>query len=197
MNSRILLASVLVLGVVAAFTAPAFTGDDEPESPADPMAGAIREAGTPGPDHAWMAFMVGSWDVAGKFWNGPGEPQNTEGRMETHWHLGRRYLRSEYSGEWEGEPFTGEATLGFDKITSRYKSVWIDSMSTNVAYAEGTRKGDVITMKGKAHMPMMGEVSFRTVYTKTGDDAYEMVDFWTMEGQGERKVMELSYTRAQ
>lgn len=197
MNVRIrsLLTALLVIGVAACFAVPAFT--EEPEAPhGDPMAKAMAEAGQPGPDHAWMGFMVGSWNVATKMWMGPGEPQTSEARMETRWHMGRRFLRSEYSGELSGQDFRGEATMGFDNTTQQYKTVWIDNMSTHILRGEGTREGGVITVTGTNHMPTMGAIPFRTVYTNKSDDEYVMEDFWTMQGMGEMKTMELTFTRA-
>lgn len=201
MNLRILLASLLVLGAVAAFTAPAFTEDEEPEAPGMPseedMADAWQALATPGPEHQWMAFLVGSWDGEAKFWMNPGEPpQTSTGRLESRWILGRRFIRSDYTGDWEGKTFHGEATMGFSNATKEYETAWIDDMSTAIARSSGTRKGDVVTLTGKAHIPMMGEVSFVQTWTKESADAYVMSETWDMGPMGTHKVMEIRYTRA-
>jgi hypothetical protein len=198
MNVRSLLSALLVIGVAACFAVPAFTEDEaQPEAPhGDPMSEAMAEAAKPGPDHEWMGFMVGSWNVASKFWMGPGEPQTSEAKMKSRWHMGGRHIRSDYAGDMAGKPFLGESTMGFDNTTKQYKTVWIDDMSTDMVRSTGKRTDDVITMAGKTQMPMMGEAITRTVYTKKSDDEYVMEEFWTIEGMGEMKVMELTFTRA-
>ena len=196
MNLRTLLAVLFVVAVAACFTAPAFT--EEPAAPhGDPMTEAMKALGTPGPDHAWMGFMVGSWDVAAKFWMGPGEPQTSTGQMESHWMMGRRFVRSIYLGDMDGEAFRGEATMGFSNATSQYESAWMDSMSTSISRGTGKRDGDSMVLTGSNVFPMMGgEIPFRTVYTKKSDDQYVMESYWTIPDMGEMKGMELTFTRA-
>ena len=198
MNVRNLLTALLVLGVAASFALPAFTEEPEaPAQPSDPMTEAWAAHAKPGPNHEWMGFMVGSWDVAAKLWMGPGEPQESKGHTEAKWFLGKRFVRSDYAGEMApGQAFHGEATMGFNNATQQYETAWVDEMSTSIARATGTREGDVLTMTGKSAVPMMGEVAFRTLYTRKSDDEYLMEDYWTIEGMGEMKVMELTYTRA-
>lgn len=201
-RTRTLLAALLVVGVAACFALPAFT--EEPKAPAkpdapasDPMMEAMIAQGRPGPEHAWMAFMVGSWDVSAKMWMGPGEPETSSARMESYWIMGRRFVRSEYTGELAGRPYRGEATFGFSNPASRYESSWVDSIGSAISQSSGTRDGDVVTLKGIEVNPMMGgEIPFRHVYTKKSDDEWVMESYWTMPGMGEMKGMELVYTRA-
>ena len=126
---------------------------------------------------------------------GPGEPQTSTGTSETEWILGKRFVRTTYSGKMGEETFTGYATLGFNNATSEYQSVWMDEMSTAMAMASGKREGDTLTMTGETHVPSMGKVAFRDVWTKVGDDEYRMQEFWTMPGMGEMKVLEITYKR--
>ena len=201
MSARTLLAALLVVGVAASFALPAFT--EEPEAPAkpdapasDPMMDAMIGLGKPGPEHAWMAFMIGSWNVSTKMWMGPGEPVVSTATMESRWIMGRRFVRSDYTGDLGGIPYRGEGTFGFNNAASRFESSWLDSIGSGISQSHGAREGDVVTVKGVELNPMMGgEIPFRHVYTKRSDDEYVMESYWTMPGMGEMKGMELVFTR--
>lgn len=196
---RMLLTALVVVGVAASFAVPAFTEDEaEPAAPhGDGMTEAMAAMATPGPNHAWMGFMVGSWDVAAKLWMGPGEPQVSTATMESYWVMGRRYVRSNYIGHMGEDTFSGEATMGFNNAAERYETSWMDTMSTGISRSLGSREGDTIEVKGIDVNPAMGgEIPFRTVYTKKSDDQYMMESFWTFPGMGEVKGMELTFTRA-
>ena len=155
MSIRWILSACVVIAGCALIAAPGFS-EDEPEQPAQPAAGeespwaALAKRG---PEHQWMNFMVGSWNAAGRFWMGPGEPTETTGTMEAYWIHDRRFVRSHYSGAWEGNAFRGEATMGFDNATQNFVTIWLDTMSTGISRTLGTREGDVVTLLGTSTIP--------------------------------------------
>ncbi len=81
----------------------------------------------PGPEHAWMDPLVGTWDVAMRVWPGPGaEPFSIPGMTaERNLVLGGRYLREVLRGG-DGTPMR-EATLGYNRLDGRFELVTVDS----------------------------------------------------------------------
>ncbi len=196
--------SVGLVVVLVGFLALSASSKDEPGDPAAAARAWYAEMGRVGENHAWLDFMTGSWQTEVKFWQGPGEPQTSTGTAECHWILDKHYIRLEYSGEAEGQPFHGESTVGYDNVTKRYESLWIDGMSTNQSFTNGTREGDVVTLTGTVPTPW-GPTPERDVLTKLSPDEWTVEAYWTMpqpgtkEGAGEeteQKIMELRYRRA-
>jgi hypothetical protein len=161
--------------------------------------GGMPEALKPGPEHKEMAKWAGKYNVATKYWMDPtGAPMESKGTAEFTSLFEGRYLRQDYKGEMMGMPFTGIGFDGFDRVTNKYCSVWIDSMGTQVTYLEGTSKdgGKTIEYKGKMSDPMANkQVDSRWVHTTKSDDSFVFELYMTQEGK-EVKGMELTYTRA-
>ena len=59
------------------------------------------------------------------------------GKMTTI--LGGRFILHEYAGELSGKAFEGLAIYGFDLMTNKFQSAWVDSfhMSTGIMFSEG------------------------------------------------------------
>jgi Protein of unknown function (DUF1579) len=81
----------------------------------------------PGPEHAWMDPLVGSWTVAMRVWPGPeADPFEIPGMTaKRELVLGGRYLREVLIGG-DGTPMR-EATLGFNRLDGRFELVTVDS----------------------------------------------------------------------
>ena len=130
---------VLVVGL--SFATMAYSGEEEqhkmsPEEAA--MMEAWMKAATPGPHHARLQKSVGDWKTMVKVWHGAGEPQVSEGKSTIKSILGGRYVEEHFEGMAMGQPFTGRGISGYDNVTKRYTSLWMDSMSTSILFFEGT-----------------------------------------------------------
>jgi hypothetical protein len=81
----------------------------------------------PGPEHAWMDPLVGSWTVAMRVWPGPdAEPFEIPGlTAKRELVLGGRYLREVLIGA-DGTPLR-EATMGYNRLDGRFELVTVDS----------------------------------------------------------------------
>ena len=161
---------------------------------------AAMERMQPGPEHQKLAKLAGTWDVAGKFWMSPeASPVETKGTATFETIFDGRFLEEEYQGEWMGQPFTGKATIGYDRAAKPYVSTWIDSMSTGLMAMRGTPSADgkTITYTGEMVCPMDGKrCQMRQVETMRSDDRFTFEMFQTKDGK-EAKCMELTYTRKQ
>lgn len=58
---------------------------------------------TPGPEHALLTRLAGTWDATMKSWMDPAQPPMVStGSSEQQMVLGGRFLRQEYTGEMMG-----------------------------------------------------------------------------------------------
>lgn len=199
MRSAPILVAALCLMCAAALAAAA---DKPPGKPRDPKAimDIYTKAATPGAPHKQMASRVGRWKTITKAWMDPEKPpMETTGSCEQTMLLGGRFLRQECTGDMMGQSFTGIGLNGYDNHSEKYMSTWMDSMGTAIFYMEGTGSADgkTITQRGQYDDPVEGPMDLRSV-TRIVDRDHEIFEMYGTDGSGkERKMMEITYTRAQ
>ncbi len=202
MNTRtwtIGLAALLIGGTVHAADKPASTPAMTPEMVA--MQKKAMELGTPGAHHKMLEPTVGKWTAKASFWMKSGDkPMVSEGTSETTWILGGRFLKQDYKGTWEGQPFEGLGIIGYDNMRAEYQSLWLDSMMTGQMIATGTYDAAAKLFKfgGTFSCPMTGEKNraYRAELKINSNDKHTYVSYdKTPEGK-EFKSMEIVYTRA-
>lgn len=160
---------------------------------------AWMAAGAPGEHHRHLEFMVGRWKAGVKWWAAPGEPpQESEGAMTAEWILGGRFVREIFESYSPEMPFEGMGLYGYDNLRGKYCSIWVDSMSTAIMVTEGT------SLNGGKELEFVGEhldaltrepVKSRMVFTVENQDRYEFSAFEPTPDGGERKGLEIIYTR--
>lgn len=184
---------VPVLALVLCPLAWAQGGEGDPAM--DP---AAMEKMMPGPEHESLAKQVGTWSVSTKIWMDPTQqPMESIGTAEFKLVMDGRFLHQEYKGEMMGMPFTGWGFDGFDRVTGKYTSFWIDSMSTSPTYLTGTSKdgGKTLEFTGEmSHWQSGSTVKTRWVTTHTSDEESH-VEMYVTHGDKEAKAMELVYKR--
>lgn len=156
------------------------------------------EYATPGDMHKMLAKYNGRWTASTKMWMAPGQPpMESTAEVTTDMHMGDRYQKSTYSGDFGGMPFNGESITGYDNTRKVFTNTWIDNMSTGIMYSEGTWNAATksVELKGTATDPMAGKaMPFREVMTFNSDDSYKMEMYNIMDGN-EYKSMEITFTR--
>jgi hypothetical protein len=219
-------ASVFVAPVLAQHTDPAKPGQPaakpaqpsaKPAQPEKAPAGMpspeemqkYMEAATPGPEHERLRqHFEGTWNVKVTFQHAPGGPEDTStGTSTDHMVLDGRFVHTSFKGSMnmpgpDGNemtmPFEGLGYTGFDKVTKKYTSSWMDTMGTGVmhmtgAWDEATKS---YTYTGSYEDPVKGTVKMRQVIRIEGPDRHIM-DFYTPGDDGkEWKSMTITYTRA-
>ena len=191
----------LLASTVALFAAVAFAQDGKaPTMTPEQMAEmeAYTKAGTPGPQHQQMAATAGNYDLKIKSWHEAGAPPMEEsGTCTRSMILGGRVLVEDVTSTMMGMPFTGHGMRGFDNVTGKGWSLWMDSMSTGVMTSEGTcdAKGSC-TFTGTWNDPIKkGPVKSRMV-TKWTSPTTEVFEMYGPGKDGkEMKMMEIVYTR--
>jgi hypothetical protein len=154
---------------------------------------------TPGNEQKELAMDNGQWDEATTSWMAPGAPpmQNKMVAVNTMI-LGGRYQQSVHRGEFDGQPFEGISTVGFDNVKKKYISTWIDNMGTGIMIMEGSYdpKTKSINLKGKQVDPVSGkELEMREIFTMVDDNTRKMEMFQKPLVGKEFKTMEIIMTR--
>jgi hypothetical protein len=156
------------------------------------------KAGTPGAPHQALAAMAGQYDLKVKSWHEPGgTPMEETGTATRAMILEGRVLVEDLTSTMMGNPFTGRGLRGYDNVTGKHWSVWMDNMSTGVMMSEGTcgAKNDC-TFTGSWNDPVKkGPVKARMTSRWTSPT----VEVFEMYGPGkdgkEMKMMEITYTK--
>lgn len=156
---------------------------------------------TPGANHEYLEYFVGNWDAVNKMWPAPGaEPVIQKHKMSGKMILGGRYYQYEIEGTFQGMPFKGLNTTGFDNTKKIFISLWLDNMGTGFYMTEGTldKSRKIRTETGKWDDIMTGgKMDVKMVYKIVDEDTFvfEMHQKAAMFGNKEFLTMEITYTR--
>ena len=193
------LALPVALAVAYAVKPKPLTQQSDQRSGQDPLDPALLELMRPGPEHAQLGKLAGTWDVDCTMWMMEGQdPVESTGRAVFTPVFDGRFVQCEFTGSFMGQPFHGRSTLGYDRAAKRYFSTWHDNMATGFVYLSGTSSdgGKTITYTGESVCPRMGPMSVRQEERHEADDRFTLVMYQKAKSGGqERKSMELVYTR--
>jgi hypothetical protein len=186
----------------AAATAAAAAADAKGAAAAQPtqeqMMQAMVKAATPGPEHAALNSLAGSWKTVTKMWANPtADPMTSEGTCDRNWVMGGRYLLANYKGVFNGMPFEGMEVLGYDNMKKQYVSSWVDNMGTGIMLSQGAAMDPSthsFTLSGSMTDPMGNSSTMREVTSIVDGNTYTMTMFANDRGQ-EAKMMEITYSR--
>ena len=159
-----------------------------------------QKVATPGAHHAIFKQMEGDWNYHMKMWMDPKQPpMESEGTAKSQTLFDGRYLRSDNSGTFMGQPFNGLELLGYDNFRGEYNMTWVDNLGTGTTIARGQpdSTGKVITLTGKMDEPTTGEKdkNVKYVYRFTDPDHYTFEGYDLVGTPNEFKVMEIANTR--
>ena len=197
MVRKILTATLFLLSATSALAQEATKAPEmTPEQKAEME--AYMRAGTPGAPHQTMAAMAGTYDLKVKSWHEPNAPATEEAGTATRkMILGGRVLVEDVNSTMMGSPFSGQGLRGYDNVTGKYWSIWMDSMSTGMMTSEGTcdDKGGC-TFNGSWNDPVTKgpyKVRMTTRWTSPTTEIFEM--FGPGKDGKEMKMMEITYTK--
>lgn len=191
---KALLAAIAVAGLAAI---PAGANAQEKEGMAAAEA-AYMAAAAPGPQHAAMAAMAGSYRADVKSWMDPtADPVVSSGKTEFKMILGGRYLVQHYSGSMMGQEFEGIGLTAYDNLQKQYVSTWVDNMGTAIMITKGNydESGKVLTTMGELIDAATGApVTVKSVSTTVSEDELRF-EMFIIQGDQEMKNLEITYTR--
>lgn len=208
-------ADVAKPAVTTPATATTSTAATAPASAAQPSAEEMKkmmaqmmELGKPGENHKLLAELAGSWTYTMKMMMDPstGKPSESKGTATRKAIFDGRYFTFDVSGKFQmpgkdGKPmdmnFKGMAIEGYDNVTKKFFSSWIDSMSTMMMVSEGTydAASKTFTYMGECEMMPGTKTKMREVI-KVVDKDHHTFEMYEDRGQGETKTMEIAYTRS-
>lgn len=157
--------------------------------------------GTPGPNHGALGPLTGNWTATARGWMKPGDkPMESQGMAVHSWVLGGRFLKQEYRGNWNGQPFEGLGYTGYDNVRNEYQSTWMDNMMTGIIKVTGTFDPASKTLKqsGTFGCPMTGEKDMwqRSEWKINDNDTNTYTGYSKGPDGKEFKSMEIVYKRA-
>jgi len=186
---HLLIAVVLAASAAATAAAIAVSATSDPESRTSPQ--------QPGPEHARLAAMVGTWDVEMSIWSQPGRPALTVKATSTIRALfGGLFVEEQIEGALMGTPFTTMAWTGFNTDTRKYEATRI--ASTNPIRIAETGVFDEKTKRFElsADYSMAGDTWHqRTVIEQTSRDVMIAASYLRFGAVPEWKGVEIKYTR--
>ena len=162
---------------------------------------ACMMAGTPGAEHKQLAKDAGVWTGKNTMWMpGSTEPMKSESTTTITPILDGRFIKVEVEGEMpEMGPFHGFGINGFDNVTRKYVSTWIDSMGTGMMTGTGESSdgGKTLTWTYTYNCPIAKKaVTARQVEKTTGADTKTLEMFGPDPKTGkEYKMMRIELTK--
>ena len=187
---------------VTLMVSPVLAKEKKHEKAMDPqeMMEVWKKLAQPGEPHKLFATLAGSWTTQTKEWMEPGKPPSeSTGTAEIKILLDGRFLYQEYNSQMMGQPYSGIGIDGYDNLTKKYVTVWIDTMGTGIFFMEGTASpdGKTITLRGSHPEPGGGKMTHRAVW-KIVDNDNQIYEMYGAHGkEKEIKFLEIIYTRKQ
>ena len=158
-------------------------------------------AGTPGKMHQFLAEGAGDWTGKNTMWMTPGaDPIKTECTATVSPMMDGRFVKCEMKGEMPGMgPYNGYGLYGFDNVSKKFQSVWLDNHGTGMMVGEGelSSDGKVLTWKYTGNCPITKKAMvMREIETITGPNTKTLEMFGPEPKTGkEFKMMSIELTR--
>ena len=189
-----------LMPLALAFALPALAQDAAPAvSPEQQaMMSAYEAAAAPGPEHAALARMAGSYDLAIKSWNTPdGGPSLESGTATRRLILGGRVMVEEMEATMMGQPFTGIGMHGFDNVSGKHWSTWADNLSTGLMVSEGScDDAGACAFTGSWNDPVSKQPVSARMTSRPVSDTVEVFEMFGPGPDGkEIRMMEITYTK--
>jgi hypothetical protein len=162
---------------------------------------ACMVAGTPGKMHEHLAKGAGVWHGKTTMWMAPGaEPMTSDCTSTVTPMMDGRYIKVEMAGEMPGMgPYSGFGIYGFDNVSKKFVSTWVDNHSTGIMNGTGdlSPDGKTTSWTYNVNCPITGKPTvMREVETVTGPDTKTLEMFGTgPKGDKEYKMMRIELTK--
>lgn len=151
----------------------------------------------PQKEHAWLEQLAGEWEADIEALVPGQEPLKSKG-TESVRKIGGFWVLAENKSEFQGQPFTGLLTLGYDAGKETYVGTWIDSMTGYLWTYEGTvdPAGKVLTLKTKGPSHTPGELAkFKEVLELKSKDHKVFTSYIEGENGEWTRMMTINYRR--
>jgi hypothetical protein len=201
MRSRLAAVAAVLLGLSAGAAAQQKAKAAAPAVDEKAAMEAWQKAMTPGEGQKKLSPMVGTFETKVRTWMDPDPnkpPEDTAGSSVNTWALGDRYVQMKYEGIMMGETLNGVGFVGFDNVSKKYESTWMDTAGTGMMWSTGTMDaaGKVLSMKATVNDPSTGKPSPVDTKITITDNDHHKLEMWGKNPAGKMaKIMEIEYTR--
>ncbi len=162
------------------------------------MMAAWAEMNKPGAEHAELAKTIGDWDMTIKSIN-PMDPTQTstdKGTEKVEWLIEGRYVKCTTVGQMGGGNFVGFGINGYNTVTKKFETTWIDNMSTGqMAYVGTMDANHNLSMDCQYDDPMTGTKKISRMVCTWTDANTRGFKMYEVDGSKETLMMEATYTR--
>jgi uncharacterized protein DUF1579 len=157
-------------------------------------------AATPGKMHEHLVKEVGTWDGKTTMYMPGSDPQTSECTMTIKSLMGGRFTQVEIKGDMPGMgPYEGFGIYGYDNVSKKFVSSWIDNQGTGVMQCTGALSDDgkVLTWACTYNCPLQKKaVAMREIDTITGPNTKRFEMFGPDPKTGkESKMMTIDFTK--
>ena len=151
----------------------------------------------PGPEHARLTALSGTWDVELTFWFQPGSaPVVTKGVSTIRPLFDGSFIEEKIEGALQGTPFTTLAWTGFNTSTRQYEATRIASTNTIRIAETGTWNDSARRFELNGSYVLAGDTwTQRTVIEPTSATAMVASSYLSFGKVPEWKAVEIRYTR--
>lgn len=181
-------------------TAPAKTTNTTaaPATPAPTAEEMWAEFAKTGPEHKEMGKLIGEWDMAIKSpdHTDPTKMSTSKGTEKVEWLIEGRYTKSTTTADFGGMLFTGFGINGYNTMTKKFETTWVDSMGTGQMLYTGTMSDtQVLTMTCQYDDPMTKTKKTSKFVASWTDANTRSFKMYEVDGSTEILVMDATYTR--
>jgi hypothetical protein len=151
----------------------------------------------PGPEHARLTALSGTWDVELTFWFQPGSPAVVSKGVSTiRPLLDGSFTEEKIDASLRGAPFTTLAWTGFNTSTRQYEATRISSTNTVQIAEAGSWDDAARRFDLKGSYVMAGDTwRQRTVIELTSANTMVVASYLSFGTVPEWKAVEIRYTR--
>lgn len=181
-------------------TSSAFASQDPAKM--QEMMATWQKYSTPGAAHQVFAPMAGKWTFTSKAWmSADAKPEESSGSSTLKIILGGRFLQHETKGKAMGQPYEGLGLTGYNNVTEKYETLWLDNMGTGMMVGSGaTFDASSNTLKDQGEYSCPFEKDKKRDYRsewKIVDKNNMVFTLWgpDMNGGKEIKQMEMTFRR--
>ncbi len=154
---------------------------------------SAQEPQKPGPEHAHLKSMVGTWDTVMEMGG-----EKSKGTAVYKSICSGMWIASDFESEVGGVPYQGRGMDGYDQLKKKYIGYWFDSMTSSAMAFEGDFDADhkVLTMTGISPGPDGKPQKFRSTTEMKGQDKMSFKMFMVAASGGKDELaFTIEYTR--
>jgi hypothetical protein len=150
----------------------------------------------PGPEHARLTALCGTWDVELTFWFKPGAPgMTTKGTSIIRSLLDGLFIEERIDGQLNAMPFTTLSWTGFNTSTHEYEATRIASTNTSRIAENGAWDDQAGRFELKGTYKLAGETWTQRTVIQPSADTMVVTSYLSFGKVPEWKAVEMRYKR--